>query len=301
METLNKILFFIVLIAISFGCSKKDENAPDISVDANNNYKWTLQEYYKIPVVFANDDENGDITSDIVFNHDIEFYANIELSSDSTHYVLSNKLTNASEGYVGKAGDYTITYTVSDNAGNTSTRNIVVSIKNSMDYMSMDSIGTNIEYQSKREKIEGLLDIGGIYDIPNNIYQPEYDFSDSITINLYTNSIINNKMSIPNIAEISGLRLDFFADTSINSISFPEQWATGEENDTSLQSYEKTEYLYILRQNGGSEFITDGLYIIYEIERYKRSDSFDYDYEFDGSFWKFDRKATYKETYIAIL
>ena len=298
MKTLSKIIFIIALIVISFSCNKKDENAPNISVDANNIYKWTLQEYYKIPVLTADDDENGNITSDIVFSHDIEFYTNKELSTDSTHYVLSNKLTNASEGYVGKAGDYTIAYTVSDNAGNTSTRNIVISVNNSMDYMSKNASNTIIEYESKREKIEGTLDIGGIYDIPNNNYYPEYDYSDSIKINLYTNDFVNNKMRIIKLAHITGLILDFFADTSTNSISFPEQWYIGEENDTSLQSYEKIEYLYILKQNGNSGFITNGLYITYEIEKYKKTDASNYDIEFTSEYWLLEKTATYKETYL---
>ena len=294
----TKLLLFISLVLLfNIACKKKDKTNPIIATNENT-LNWTLQDYYKIPTATANDNENGDISSDITINHDIMvFYGEKSLSADNTHYILSNKLNNVNEGYIGKAGSYTVIYTVSDNAGNTSEKNIIVNVKNSMEHMSRSGTGIYIDYKNKREKTEGNLGIGGIYSIGN--YEEEYDYTANIIIGLETDDTINNLMYISKVANITGLKLAIYFD-SLNTITLPTQMMIANECvDTSLVNYE--DFLYIISQNGTCQYDSTSFFITYQVERYRECDYPDFDYEWpngSGYYWNFDIKATYKETYI---
>lgn len=102
----------IVMIAGVFtmtSCSKEDITAPVITVTGGNTVNHTLNAAWSDPAATATDDEDGDLTSSIV---------------------VSGGPVNENA-----AGTYTLTYTVSDAAGNTATETVTVTVVNSADYL----------------------------------------------------------------------------------------------------------------------------------------------------------------------
>ncbi len=102
----------IVMIAGVFtmtSCSKEDITAPVITVTGGNTVNHTLNASWTNPAATATDDEDGDLT------------ASISVTGGPVN-------ENA-------AGTYTLTYTVSDAAGNTATETVTVNVVNSADYL----------------------------------------------------------------------------------------------------------------------------------------------------------------------
>ena len=110
---MNKKLILIPAIcmaisaAIFTGCSKdEDTTAPVISLNGDQSMEIELQENYVEPGATAVDGEDGDITVSItgIVNNDLK-------------------------------GDYTITYSATDNSGNTATAERTVTVVNSADFL----------------------------------------------------------------------------------------------------------------------------------------------------------------------
>jgi hypothetical protein len=110
---MKKMILSIAALAMIFGvtlitsCSKDDTTAPVITVtpvSGNTTINVTLGSAYTDAGATATDNKDGDLTSSIV--------------SDAS----------ASNPNINKAGTYTITYTVSDAAGNTGTATRTVNV-----------------------------------------------------------------------------------------------------------------------------------------------------------------------------
>ena len=303
---MKKYTFFSLIISfivLFYSCSK-DDTPPRIFFegDTETSQTWVLQEYYTLPTATASDNVDGDITSSIVITNDLTFYNDREVASDGTYtFPTGSKVTDGVEGFVGRDGNYTITYSATDAEGNVGKKSISIAVKNSMLAWTETASGTRISYQTRREKLEGNLDIGGVYKIysdPNDsYYHPTYDFDEGITTDLRADRNTNYKVKITKLANVSGLSVDFVFNRFSNEISIPTQMVTGEEN-TDLSSTAKTEFMYIVTENGDCNYGIFQFYITYQVERYALSDNTNYDYEFEGKYWLFDRKATYKETFI---
>jgi len=100
-------LLMAVTTLIFTGCSKdEDTTAPVITLNGDATMEIDLQEAYSEPGANAIDGEDGDVTVSITgtVNNDLK-------------------------------GDYTITYTATDGAGNTATEERIVTVVNSADFL----------------------------------------------------------------------------------------------------------------------------------------------------------------------
>ena len=293
MKAINYIFLFTILILYS---CKKDTTPPDLLIN-NSSTDWVLQEYNNIPSISATDNNDGNITNRVTIEHNIDLYTKRILSADSTYYILQEeyKTVNASEGYVGKSGVYNINYSVTDESGNSTRQNISITVKNSIEYLCKTINNSNITYKCKREKIDGSIDIGGLYT--STEYYPSYNYSDNINTLLQANNIINNKANVIKISNILGLKISIFFDT-LNNIIIPKQYIIANEN--SIYPVENIEHLYKIQQNGTCNYNSTSFFLTYEIERYNNTIDSNYDIEFpegSGKLWILEGKATYKETF----
>jgi len=293
MKAINYIFLFTILILYS---CKKDTTPPDLLIN-NSSTDWVLQEYNNIPSISATDNNDGNITNRVTIEHNIDLYTKRILSADSTYYILQEeyKTVNASEGYVGKSGVYNINYSVTDESGNSTRQNISITVKNSIEYLCKTITNSNITYKCKREKIDGSIDIGGLYT--STEYYPSYNYSDNINTLLQANNIINNKANVIKISNILGLKISIFFDT-LNNIIIPKQYIIANEN--SIYPVENIEHLYKIQQNGTCNYNSTSFFLTYEIERYNNTIDSNYDIEFpegSGKLWILEGKATYKETF----
>lgn len=306
--TMKKYTFFSLIISmiVLFSSCKKDATAPRIFFegDTETSQTWVLQEYYTLPTATASDNVDGDITSSITISNDLTFYDEREEAS-GVYIFPGKKVKDGKEGFVGRDGNYTITYSATDAAGNKGSKSISVAVKNSMVAWTATASGNRISYQTRREKIEGNLDIGGVYKIytshpEDSYYHPTYDFDAGVTTDLRADRNTNYRVKITKLANITGCSINFDFNRFSNDITLPTQYVIGSEN-TDLTTTEKTDFMYIVTENGDCNFGIFQFYITYQIERYKEADVSDYDYEFpesSGDYWEFDRKSTYKETFI---
>lgn len=101
------VLFTAGMVFIA-GCKKDDTTAPEITLVGSSSTNSVLNATYSDPGATASDDEDGDISSSITVSGSV----NKDL-----------------------AGAYTLTYSVSDAAGNTGTATRTVTVKNDADAM----------------------------------------------------------------------------------------------------------------------------------------------------------------------
>jgi hypothetical protein len=117
--TMKKQLIAIASVAMIAGvvsfssCKKDDTTAPSITVTGGNTQSQSLpatagQGTYTYPVVTATDDVDGDLTSSVTYTGTVD---------------------------PNTKGSYTLTYTVSDAAGNTATQEVTVTIVNDAEYL----------------------------------------------------------------------------------------------------------------------------------------------------------------------
>ncbi|MCX6257161.1 MAG: DUF5011 domain-containing protein [Bacteroidia bacterium] len=125
MKVLSKKTGFISLIAViavifMASCKTSDTVAPKLILLGDNPMTISLNAVYVEPGATANDNKDGDITSKIVITNPISLqpatgpFQDIYLPKDATIAV----------------GTYTVTYTVKDAAGNTTTLNRTVNVQN---------------------------------------------------------------------------------------------------------------------------------------------------------------------------
>ncbi|MBK7887832.1 MAG: DUF5011 domain-containing protein [Bacteroidetes bacterium] len=107
---MKKALFIVGLLATTFlfitGCSKDDTEAPVISLTAPINVTLNIGEAFVDPGYSASDNEDGDITSRV-----------------------SVDLSDLDEN---TAGEYVVTYSVTDDAGNSASESRNVTVQNSL-------------------------------------------------------------------------------------------------------------------------------------------------------------------------
>ncbi len=113
----NNFLTLIISIAIFgmflYGCKKPDEIAPTILLNGDNPMEVTLNSKYIEPGATATDNVDGNITSSI--------------SIDASTIPVD------AAGNTNKTGSYTVTYSVSDEAGNSTTKDRTVNVVNSIE------------------------------------------------------------------------------------------------------------------------------------------------------------------------
>ncbi len=107
---MKKALFIVGLLATTFlfitGCSKDDTEAPVISLTAPFDVTLDIGESFVDPGYSASDNEDGDITSRV----------SVDLSDLD----------------INTAGDYVVTYSVTDDAGNSASESRNVTVQNTL-------------------------------------------------------------------------------------------------------------------------------------------------------------------------
>ncbi|CAN5201855.1 hypothetical protein BH09BAC5_BH09BAC5_04820 [soil metagenome] len=111
---MKKHLFTFASVAMIAGvlsfssCKKDDTTAPSITVTGGNAQTISLNSTFANPSATASDDVDGDLSTSV-----------------SVTGTVNPNL----------AGDYTLTYTVSDAAGNTATQAVVITVANDADFL----------------------------------------------------------------------------------------------------------------------------------------------------------------------
>jgi hypothetical protein len=152
---------------ISFSsCKKDDTTAPSITVTGGNSQTASLNSTWSNPTATAADDVDGDLSASITVGGD----------------VVNTNL----------AGDYDVTYTVSDAAGNTATETVTVTVANDAAFL------------------------GGVYNADDTCQQSSVS---PYTMTWTASSTVNNKVSISNLSNF-GSSVNLTAMRSGNTITF---------------------------------------------------------------------------------
>lgn len=307
-------LLSVFAVFILTNCTPKDDKAPRVFFegDVETSQDWVLQEYYKLPKAKASDNVDGDISNKIVVSNDLLFYETREDSiPGQTVYKLSNKAKGAKEGYVGKAGDYVITYSVTDEAGNTGKNSIKVSVKNSLEDWCYNGMEEKIQYLVKRVyKGTNQQHIGGYYYYGSGgtyEYHDEYDKvvnGKEIYVTFTPDKYYNYRIKLSKLGNISGLSVKLDINRYSTNVDFlPVDILAKEDDGTQTNTTE--EYYYQVSQvnqaNGGINTYdpqNNTITITYQISRYKETGDPDFhDIEFKGRYWDLERQSKYQETY----
>ncbi|GEM_PF-5029536 len=307
---MQKISIFSVLallvILFANSCKIKDDKAPSLffSSDVELTQDWILQEYYTLPPATATDNVDGDVSDAVTITNNIVFY---ELRSDSipgkTIYTLENKIKNGTKGFVGKAATYAIVYSATDEAGNVGTKQLTINVKNSLYNWAYNQNKVNVNYLISRTKLSsgGIGGIGGIYETTPPISQDwEYDNLDGVKTTLKPDASINYKIKISKIGNIDGLALSVNFNRFSNAVYFDNIKVIGKE--ISLSTGIATEYVYLVSivNSGTNEYDLENnkFTITYQIERWEEQLVGTGDYEFEGRQWDYDKKMSFKETFM---
>jgi trimeric autotransporter adhesin len=120
---MKKQLFAVSAVAMIAGaltftsCKQEDVTPPTLTITGGNAITHTLNATFTNPTATATDDEDGDIS------------ANVTVSGGPVNANL--------------AGTYTLTYSVSDAAGNSASQDVVVTVKNDADLLAQTYSSTN--------------------------------------------------------------------------------------------------------------------------------------------------------------
>lgn len=171
MKRNNFLKTFISITIVSMfliTCKDKDKIAPTILLNGDNPMEVTLNSKYIEPGATANDNADGNITSLISID--------------------ASTIPDDAAGNTNKTGSYTVTYSVSDEAGNSTTEVRTVNVVNSIEQYAIlyDVIKNpgNIEYETTLESSES---------INNRIHFPNFS---KLGFNVY-GDIANDTITIP--------------------------------------------------------------------------------------------------------
>ena len=295
-------------------CSPKDDKSPRIFFDGDveTSQEWVLQEKYSLPKAKATDNVDGDISDKIVISNDLLFYETREDSiAGQTVYTLKNKAKGATEGFVGKTGDYTITYSVSDEAGNSGKKSINVKVKNSLDDWCYNGVGDKIQYLVKRiYKGTNQQHIGGYYYYGSGGVYEYYDEYDKVVngkeiyVTFTPDKYYNYRIKLSKVGNISGLSLKLDINRYTTKVDFQNLDILAKEDD-GTQTNTTQEYYYQItqinaQQGGVNEYDpeTKTITITYQITRYTETSDPDFhDIEYKGRYWNEEKQSKYQEVY----
>lgn len=170
---MKKILLPVAALAMIVGaallnsCTQDDTTAPVITLTGDNPQILHIGEAYTELGATANDTKDGDLTTSIVIDH--------------------------SQVNVNLKGTYTVSYTVSDAAGNAGTKNRTVNVLNDAENLT------------------------GTYNVTDVVSGSSYPYVDNIT----TSSTVNNRIWVAKFAAYNNAAVYF--DVTGTSINLPTQ------------------------------------------------------------------------------
>jgi Domain of unknown function (DUF5011) len=172
MKNIFKTIAVFATVSILFtGCKKDDVAAPTITVASGNALTVSLNAPFVNPTATATDEKDGDLSSSI-----------------SVSGTVNKDL----------AGDYTLTYTVSDAAGNQASQDVIVTVRNDA-------------YAWART-----------YAVTDTCGASYFSYAQIVTVD----AVINNKVHFNKFADYSG-NTGIYANVLGSSITVPSQTAVG--------------------------------------------------------------------------
>ncbi len=179
---------FLLLLLIPFvfySCKTKDKTPPQIFLDGDNPMYVTLGDTYEEPGATADDNFDG---------------AGISSKIESTYDIPNNSSSTTGDCVTKKHGDWTVTYTVTDKAGNSASATRTVKVRNEAYIYAISEFGFACVYNYSK--------IGDVNIMPNFSNQP---------VSLDFDERINNRIYFTKLAGKSGLRIyaDIENDTDI--------------------------------------------------------------------------------------
>lgn len=247
MKKISLVLTTITVIGLlSFtGCKQKDTTPPKIFLSVTDPDSTILNAMYYIPSATADDNFDGAaLTSKIVITHNIPM-----INEDPVTH--SGETKQASENM----NDYVVTYTVTDNAGLKTSKQLHVVVYN-------EFIKYATYYQVKKES--------------NEYFSTDYDYTDGKTALLTPDKKTNWRFSFPKLSDISGLKI--YGDVHINSnsmptISIPKQEKSRIETNQTTQQNDTV--LYVVQGLTDQCYFTDTInykiVINYTLDKYKKA------------------------------
>lgn len=175
---MKKQILAVAAVAFAAGtvlftsCKKEDTTAPVITITGGNSMTQSLPSTagagtFTAPAATATDDEDGDLTSSIT--------------------------VDASGVNANAKGSYTVTYTVSDAAGNTASATLTVDIVNDAEYLA------------------------GTYAVKDSVYNPLPPFVSTYTDVMTTDNAVNNKVWVTKFGNyVNGTYAMVVSGTAIN-------------------------------------------------------------------------------------
>jgi hypothetical protein len=237
MKKLSMVPLLMVFIFF-YSCKQKDSTPPQVFLNGDNPMTDTLGTVFTDPGATADDNFDG-----AGITNKIEVTSNID-------YITGTPRTKT-------AGVYTITYSVSDKANNSTSKTRTVNIINS----------------SAKYATTYLFDKTG----DDNLFPNFVDLQTTIDYD----SRVNNRIYLTKLCNKPGLRIyiDILNDSLID---IPDQYRILTESTV--------EKLYRVRGEGGQSRIIDNIFftfvVKYQVEKYDESTISDYDYEADGRYWR---------------
>jgi hypothetical protein len=234
MKKYTYLIFGIILIAAA-SCSKKDTSAPMIFLEGETDpYRVVVGSWFEDPGITANDNVDGSsIISKVTLTHDIP-----GLPSEAT------TITEL-EGFLTRTGEYSITYTVTDEAGNVGTATRTVEVYNEAEKYAIDYYYTKTSDHA--------------------VISPDVTESEGVTMTLDYDTRENWRIKFSKLSNLSGINA--YGDitkntTNPNNVKY--------EIEIPYQEFTVGNYNYRVRGTGLG-LITDTLFytieISYQIDR----------------------------------
>jgi len=248
MKKISLVFVAVTVIGLfSFtGCKQKDTTPPKIFLSATDPDSTILNAMYIIPSATADDNFDGaTLTNKIAVTHNIPM-----TNEDPLTHSGETKLASVN------MNDYVITYKVTDNAGNKTSRQLHVVVYNQF-------VKYATYYQIKREGDENVA--------------TNYDYTDGKTAYLAPDKKINWRFNFPKLSDISGLKI--FGDVHVSNDSMPtitipkqeksrlELNQTTQQNDTVLYVV-----LWLTDQCYFTDTINYNIVINYNLDKYIKTD-----------------------------
>ena len=179
---LNTFISITIVAMFLITCRDKDEIAPTILLNGDNPMEVILNSKYIEPGATADDNADGNITSLISIN--------------------ASTIPVDAAGNTNKTGSYTVTYSVSDEAGNSTTEERTVNVVNSIE-----------EYAVLYEVVKTCLTHNTGCDDAN--YETTLEADESV----------NNRIRFPDFFDLG---FDVYGDIANDTIIIPAQGGQGE-------------------------------------------------------------------------
>ncbi|GAB4287878.1 MAG: hypothetical protein Kow0068_13680 [Marinilabiliales bacterium] len=232
MKRATYLLVIVAFMGMFFACNKKDTTPPKIFLlggdSETHEIKLPVESTYTDPGVTVNDNVDGtSLLNKVTVSHDIK--GSFEEATTIDEMI----------GAVTSTGDYTVTYSVTDEAGNTGTATRNVTVYNEADIYAIDYVASKTS--------------------TNNL-TPDYT-DEPATIDYDTKK--NKRIYFPKLSNVSGLKIygDVY-DTIINGskmkyINIP------------YQEKEVSNYFYVVQGSYGAVIDTFWytLRIVYQIDK----------------------------------